>query len=364
MRKRLAGLLAAVLWAVVCTPSAAYAAVPLDLALSDVPSAVTTGAHVTTAVEITVRNQGSATAQAYLAVSLEGDTGRIYAGSTGNPIQLEPGEQGRLTAMITLRAYAKTGFAGTMVVQAQGSVGGSVRHDARFGTARVKVTVGVPRISDVVVSGNKVALANPGETAVFRYTVTNRGPMEEEIFELTVRNTGFEIVKLVGCTKLAKSSFRCRTTQLAPGRSLHWEMHLRFAKTNVSASGGMSVLVAERSDDTNMTNSFFGFDVRARGTGAVTSTRPAAVSASSPSPTTAAPSPSVTVEASATSAPPVATRSEAAAGEPTNAGEPEPGSGSPAIVVFALVLTLVLGASIGLWWRGRRPATEAAEPAE
>ncbi|WP_186316186.1 hypothetical protein [Catellatospora sichuanensis] len=368
MRNRLAGLLAAVLCAVVWAPSAAHAAVPLDLALSSVPSSVTTGARVTTAVDVIVRNQGSATAEAYLAVTLEGGTGRVSVSSTGTYAQLEPGEQRRLTALITLRPYAKTGFAGTMVVRAEGGVDGAVPADARFGIARVKVTVGVPRTADVVVSGNRVAQANPGETAVFRYTVANRGPMEVPTFELTVRSSGFEIVRLVGCTKLAKSAFRCRANDLAPGKSLRWEMHLRFAKTDVSASGGASVLVAERSDDTNVTNSDFGFDVRARGLGATPAAKPTVGSSAAPSRSSAttATVPSAPVSASATPVAPATAGSEAAAGVPVSASEPKSGSGSgsPAIAAFALVLALTVGASIGLWRRSRAAAAEAAEPVE
>ncbi|MEU8005457.1 hypothetical protein AB0B66_30235 [Catellatospora sp. NPDC049111] len=362
MRNRLAGLLAAVFGAVALMPSAAHAAVPLDLALSNVPSAVTTGARVITTVEVTVRNQGSASAEAYLAVTMEGDTGRVLVSSTGSHAQLAPGEQRRLTALVTLRPYAKTGFAGTMVVRAEGAVDGSIPADARLATARVKVTVGVPRTADVVVSGNQVAQANPGETAVFRYTVANRGPMEVPTFELTVRGSGFEIVRLVGCTKLAKSAFRCRADDLAPGRSLRWEMHLKFAKTDVSASGGVSVLVAERCDDTNVANSDFGFQVRARGSGAAPST--GSVALPSPSSATAAPSPSGAVVATAVPTSPAATPSAAAEGVPASVTEPEPGSTSATIAAVALVLVLALGASFALWRRNRPAAAKAAELAE
>lgn len=365
MRNRLAGLLAAIVGAVALMPSAAHAAVPLDLALSNVPSAVTTGARVSTTVEVTVRNQGSATAEAYLAVTLEGGTSRVLVSSTGQHVRLGPGEQRRLTALISLRPYAKTGFAGTMVVRAEGAVDGSIPADSRFGTARVKVTVGVPRTADVVVSGNRVVQANPGETAVFRYTVANRGPMEVPTFELTVRSSGFEIVRLVGCTKLAKSAFRCRADDLAPGRSLRWEMHLRFAKTGVGASGGVSVLVAERCDDTNVANSGFGFDVRARGTGAAPSTGSAAVASPSPSSSAAAaPSPSASLTAEALPASQAATSPAVAGGVPVSAVEPESGFTSPAIAALALVLALALGASVALWRRSRPGAAETPEPAE
>ncbi|MDI1459546.1 hypothetical protein QEZ54_01065 [Catellatospora sp. KI3] len=137
-------------------------------------------------------------------------------------------------------------------------------------------------------------------------------------------------------------------------------MHLRFAKTNVSASSGMSLLVSDRSEDTNMTNSFFGFDVRPRGVGAAPSTGPD--SATAPAPTSLAGSPSASVRSSATPASPTPAQSESAQpeatpGEPVNAAVSESGSGSAVLVLLAILLVLTLGASLGLWRRARRTRT-------
>ncbi|GAA2372410.1 hypothetical protein Cme02nite_00780 [Catellatospora methionotrophica] len=355
MRHRLRVGLAALLCTVASAlPSTAHAAAAsADLALSNVPSAVTTGARVMTSVKVTVRNQGSATAEAYLAVTLEGGTGRVTVSSMGGPAVIGPGEQKQLTAVIMLRPYAKTGFAGTMVVDVQGGANEST-------PARVKVSVGVPRNADVVVSGNRVAQVAAGQTAVFRYTVTNRGPMEVPTFELTMRGSGFEVVRLVGCTKLSKSSFRCRADDLAPGRSLRWEMHLRFAKPNADASGGVSVLVAERCDDTNVTNSDFGFEVRAGGAGAAQPTKTSAGTGTAPAPTpTAVPSASEAIETSVSPDPAAVAPSAAAA---LLAGTDEPRPGSPTAAIVAVVLALALGASVGFRRRARLAVGKAAEP--